>query len=104
MFRICSLFLTSAGLFLRRSNYVRVSSDFAFAAVLLPNHSLSFFPELIIQIRNRTYSSTGSAKLVSPTDSGLTDHPNALANSLFQVLYCNRGPKRLYPVDLATRF
>jgi hypothetical protein len=33
----------------------------------------------------------------------LTDHPNSLANSLFQGLNCNRKLKRHYSVDLATR-
>jgi hypothetical protein len=34
----------------------------------------------------------------------LADHPNNLANSLFQGLNCNRRLKRHCPVDLATRF
>jgi hypothetical protein len=34
----------------------------------------------------------------------LTDHPNNLANSLFQGLNCNRRLNRHYPVDLVTRF
>jgi hypothetical protein len=53
-FRICSLFLTSGGLFLRRSNYVRVSSDVTFSVGLLPNLSLYFFTETFVQICNPT--------------------------------------------------
>jgi hypothetical protein len=34
----------------------------------------------------------------------LADHPNSLANSLFQGLNCNRRLKMDYLVDLATRF
>jgi hypothetical protein len=34
----------------------------------------------------------------------LADHPNSLADSLFQGLNCNRRLERHCPVDLATRF